>query len=895
MYLIKEEQKWLLGNDAFKLEICIDKNNTPGKMFSCDDLETEIIQNMRAGYKYEEYGEIKQVWDFSEDETDELMTPESIEAVENKNFIEVHVSSISKHFKLKKRYMVYRDVPFLRCRYELYPCKEEGKGPASLMFPVVKTGPYIIDPIDRDEDLYSDGTDLGMNFEIPPWRVFYSKCGKPELFIFTYNKQLMKKMHVMHGNLGFRHSSFESYSGAQLPGWDISSKGDITSPEINDFFIAPVFAGKEEYLTEITKMFSVKKVKNQVFNQDIYIAHPQATVILKEIIPAGLDEITKVKMNLIQGGTGELLLRIPQHSTLQAMYIPENKTECKIKVEIDKIPDVDDAYLLTVKADKEANVGFINGVLRIFDSAFAVELDFFINLFEGIDLNPEKDERIFVYKPEKFASKSVITDMLDENKWLVMNNMPGTAGGTVITAKGASMAPNIEFDPQLKGRYKIYAGIGCGAGIAIKLSSDDYFDYINNQNSYICAFYSPVSNCQKAEEIYFKTADLTDKKIIVGRYPSAYGVTMINYIKFVPDVNEPVTINKTKNTKNFKLTGLNDICDIGSMLGANAPDPEPYLSNVRAHAALGFDRIYWRVDGQCCDFHTKVGTVRYPSAKVHDLFIPSSRGYGRFLAKHDALVLAVKEAHDNGMEIYGWWRMNNYGLNVVPEFYTKHPEYHEVGPDGRKIPKLCFAIPEVRKWKIDILKEVAERGVDGLVLGVLRHPPMLNYHPVLVEGFKSKYGVYPPALKEPSKDPDDLTKKWLYYRADFLTILVKELRKELAAIGKANIKLSVWIRPSCYLYDGVDLDRWLGEGLVQEVIVATYRGDDVPGPLELQTMIQKKAEMQVEINGFETKKERIIEEIERLKRRKVDGVCIYESDLSVIRPVWRSLLPEVLI
>ncbi|MGI6562257.1 MAG: family 10 glycosylhydrolase [Clostridia bacterium] len=285
--------------------------------------------------------------------------------------------------------------------------------------------------------------------------------------------------------------------------------------------------------------------------------------------------------------------------------------------------------------------------------------------------------------------------------------------------------------------------------------------------------------------------------------------------------------------------------------------------------------------------------MRYPSAKVHDLFMPQSRGYGRFLAKHDAPVLAVEEAHKRGMEIYGWWRMNNYSLNVVPEFWKKHPEYHERGPDGKEIPKLCFAIPEVRRWKIEILKEVIERGVDGIVLGVLRHPPMLNYHPVLTEGFKAKYGEEPPKLFEPPANPDEWTLKWLFYRAEFLTTLVRELRYEMERMKKGHLKLAVWIRPSCYLYDGVDLDTWLEEGLVHEVIVSAYRGDELPGPLELQKKIQEKAEFHVEILGTDTEEERIKSKIASYANRNVDGICIYESNLAVTRPLWRELISKL--
>jgi hypothetical protein len=135
--------------------------------------------------------------------------------------------------------------------------------------------------------------------------------------------------------------------------------------------------------------------------------------------------------------------------------------------------------------------------------------------------------------------------------------------------------------------------------------------------------------------------------------------------------------------------------------------------------------------------------------------------------------------------------------------------------------------------------------------------------------------------------------KWLFYRAEFLTTLVRELRYEMERMKKGHLKLAVWIRPSCYLYDGVDLDTWLEEGLVHEVIVSAYRGDELPGPLELQKKIQEKAEFHVEILGTDTEEERIKSKIASYANRNVDGICIYESNLAVTRPLWRELISKL--
>ncbi|HCP99185.1 MAG TPA: hypothetical protein DIT99_00115, partial [Candidatus Latescibacteria bacterium] len=90
--------------------------------------------------------------------------------------------------------------------------------------------------------------------------------------------------------------------------------------------------------------------------------------------------------------------------------------------------------------------------------------------------------------------------------------------------------------------------------------------------------------------------------------------------------------------------------------------------------------------------------------------------------------------------------------NVQSEFFRNHPEFHEAQESGTPQAKLCLAHEAVRRHKIDILIEAAAYGLDGLCLGFLRHPPILHYAPILVEGYTKTYGEPPPS-DEASKDP----------------------------------------------------------------------------------------------------------------------------------------------
>ena len=63
-------------------------------------------------------------------------------------------------------------------------------------------------------------------------------------------------------------------------------------------------------------------------------------------------------------------------------------------------------------------------------------------------------------------------------------------------------------------------------------------------------------------------------------------------------------------------------------------------------------------------------------------------------------------------------------------------------------------------------------GVDGVGLLYNRRPPLLEYEPPIVDGFKAEYGEDPREL--PDDDP-----RWLRYRARTLTQFMHEVRKAM--------------------------------------------------------------------------------------------------------------------
>jgi uncharacterized lipoprotein YddW (UPF0748 family) len=113
---------------------------------------------------------------------------------------------------------------------------------------------------------------------------------------------------------------------------------------------------------------------------------------------------------------------------------------------------------------------------------------------------------------------------------------------------------------------------------------------------------------------------------------------------------------------------------------------------------------------------------------------------------------------------------------------------------------------------------MAEFPIDGICLLYNRRPPLVEYEPPLVDGFKAEYGEDPRQIDE--DDP-----RWLKYRARILTQFMREVR---AAMNEAGIKqgrgkrleVSAIVMGSLgeNLFHAMDLKAWVDEGLIDTIM-----------------------------------------------------------------------------
>ena len=478
-------------------------------------------------------------------------------------------------------------------------------------------------------------------------------------------------------------------------------------------------------------------------------------------------------------------------------------------------------------------------------------------------------------------------------KWHLQGGWCGARNSQLLVVEPESGAPVLSFDPGVRGTWAIYVsayGPGRVRGgdqeafaVYVRLGGEPHFTCLQPERGEPCH-----------HEIYFKTVDLNGARLELGAFGKK---SMFGHIKLVPVKRAPLPPVRGR------TIGILDFAD-----DADLSEPPGFEagSAIHRHAEAGYDMVMWKAYAVRCEYHTKIGeqrSITYSDAEIAkrpatDAIDParSMRGVGGLLQKYDTMRQAVDEAHKLKLPIFGWARIGNefskpnHQFSATTQFHTEHAEMRQRYRDGTPSPRLSFAYEEVRQHKREILCEIAGYGMDGILVDILRHPPMAQYDEPLVEAYQRQTG------RDPRKMENDGDEQWLRFRSEPFTQFLRETREALDAQAKRRYPL--WIRtmdqPFRNLQCACDVETWLAEGLVDGIIFGphTATGDNYPDSIDLQTYLKLakgKAQVfgQVWRMGSAIHAEALAAD---LYRQGVDGVALYESNLTVTLASLRERL-----
>ncbi|MBT3379330.1 MAG: family 10 glycosylhydrolase [Lentisphaerae bacterium] len=223
-----------------------------------------------------------------------------------------------------------------------------------------------------------------------------------------------------------------------------------------------------------------------------------------------------------------------------------------------------------------------------------------------------------------------------------------------------------------------------------------------------------------------------------------------------------------------------------------------------------------------CTYDTKVGTVY--GTGLTEFWRQGDRraaeGVRKLISEgNDPLRVVIERCRKNGLRVNTSFRMNAcYPLPMGKTFNGKHYWEHYdscrvMTRYGKPHTNLSYAYPGVRAYRLAVIREAATYAPDGMHLDFLRHPPFTGNDGPIAETFRKRHGEEPPTA--PFADP-----RWQVIRTEVMTEFVRDVRRALDDVGrelKRRLPLSVSFDCVAYQSQGLDVKRWVTDGLVDNI------------------------------------------------------------------------------
>ena len=820
---------------------------------------------------------------------------------------EIAAGVVAPHLRVRKRFTLYPDLPFVRVRYRTETTGVEGSGAGfSVGLPAVALTPALADAFDLPEDTADDGLDLGNGLALPAWRAFGDPDGAFGLLVFAAERQTMSRLQVTGRGFAFRPAYYLSYSTNVVTTREVRfglEHQNIGPVDALDWFVGAFRRAGLPQLLRLIAAFHARRrpagaaeVLEFAPGRSAWDGAPAGAAPGAGRPPLGaLPPPWPATATLSPGGSAARHFLLPAAGGPGGPGRSETVRADGVTIASDR--DERRPHHLTLRIAVAA--GAAPGVRSVPAPAPgpgpALEV-----IVDVVAPRPLPAGEGVVLGAAGLAGRARAAG------WLVVD-APDLPGGVALLQRPGGGARPLEIEPGLAGGYDVFAGVAAGAGLKFRLADDPYWSYVHADRSdpaqrVDIQTWQPVGTLCRLPadggpygEVRLRRA-APGGALEIAPHPYVNGFTVLSHLRFAPAASA-APVRSAPSGPRRAIVGLADIPDVGNDLGADAYQEEAWREIVVQHARVGIDTVYWRVDGQCADFHTAVGTVRYSVPRTHGLYSPRARAYGRALERLDPLRVAAAEAPRRGLRLFGWMRANNYSGNVVARFFVEHPEWHEVREDGSPAPQLCFAVPEVRAHKAAILREAAAYGLHGLLIDTLRHPPMVGYHPLVVEAFEREFGQAPP--REPrSLRPRHLVddrsgerwERWWRFRARYFARFIRELHAGLAADGRGALPVHVRVAPQRFLHDGADLDALLEEGLIDAVVANRY----VAEPLDYERLLPVTGGRVPVIAVCDPIRGDRVELLGQLHAdARLGGVGLYESNRLVHTPPYRDALLDL--
>lgn len=478
-----------------------------------------------------------------------------------------------------------------------------------------------------------------------------------------------------------------------------------------------------------------------------------------------------------------------------------------------------------------------------------------------------------------------------DGKWWIRRGFYGATGDLIVASHEEQTVPELRIEPNLTGWHdvavRIYHGNPYGRGYGA--GGFNGVIHAGTTNDRALRILRPEVSTETFETLRLGPRDMTGAAL---RLDGSFHNCFLDSVSFT-SCDPPAALPPADK----------EVCAVLDF--ADAPDDYRPIENcaaecVKMHAEAGFTTLFWKAYAVRCEYHTKIAERRRAEHQPHKRV-----NIGHVLDVHDSLAAAVEEAHNLDLKILGWMRINNemnkkpgtgtawIKFSDLPAFHNAHPEMRQRKKDGELVGRLSFAFPEVRQYLCSIAREILGYGVDGLMIDVLRHPPMVQYDKPLVDAFIEQTG------EDPMQMDGFGTEAWLRFRATAFTSLLADLRQMMNDNGYKDLPIYVRAMPDPWrlLRDGCDLDAWCQQGIVDTFVAGHHCivGPGHPSYFDLsplQNLIAGRCRLIAQVMR-NSELHTALALAQQAYDQGADGSAIYETNHTVTLPGYRAALPRL--
>jgi hypothetical protein len=422
----------------------------------------------------------------------------------------------------------------------------------------------------------------------------------------------------------------------------------------------------------------------------------------------------------------------------------------------------------------------------------------------------------------------------EKGRWKVLPYATADSQGWALSTYSLTEAPVVRLPLEQRGWYAIYVGVATMStgydemknGLQAKLSDEPVFKRMANN------VVRQSNRVDVVQEGFLTVSKLHGQSLEIASLPNLPAI--VCYVKLVPLTEAEASAWSSQRGKSDPATRTAIATFDGHswIWPYNPQTADDLRATFRGFESSDIGKWWFQVLGaDLVCYPSQVGSI--PGEETADFNTRAHGDYVRSL-KHlieqgvHPLQVAREEAAAQGAEFHvmlrpaGWQGAIPFEETFDSDFFEKHPEWRCVDRDGTPTLYMSYAVAEVRRHLLEVLREALAVQPDGVGLLFNRGMPMILWEEAFCERFRQEHDEDPRQLAE--NDP-----RILATRAAIMTDFLREIRglldevaREQGRTQRYKISLGAFGTEADNQKFGIDLPRWVQAGLVDDLGVAWF-------------------------------------------------------------------------